>query len=323
MSKFNLMTKMQTLVHTTGFALKKYSPEILIAVGVVGVVTSAVMACKATMKVPDILDDAKSNIDDVHAEAEAEESKKPEEETQKDLAAVYVKTGVQLAKLYAPSVILGGLSLASIVASNNILRSRNVALGVAYATLDKGFKDYRSRVVERFGEQVENEIRTGVKTQIIQEEVTNPETGEKETITKEEKVMEKPVSDYMRVYCRFKSWDDEHREINNNWQSNMDYNRMFLRSQLRYANDLLRVKKRVFLNDVLEMLDLPTCKAGQIVGWVYDPDNAETEGDGYISFGNIEDTVMVKMPDGDYDEGFILDFNVDGNILDDMDKKKE
>ena len=64
----------------------------------------------------------------------------PREDGKKDLVIIYAKTGFELAKLYAPSVLLGVASITSILASNNILRKRNVALTAAYATLDKCFK---------------------------------------------------------------------------------------------------------------------------------------------------------------------------------------
>ena len=79
------------------------------------------------------------------------------------MAIVYVQTGMKFAKLYGPSVILGALSITSILASNNILRKRNVALSAAYAAIDKGFKEYRSRVIERFGEEVDRELKYNLK----------------------------------------------------------------------------------------------------------------------------------------------------------------
>lgn len=124
--------------------------------GVIGVVTSAVMACKATTKVGEILDKTKEDVETIH-KCEADESVKERyssEDAQKDLAIVYVQTGMKFAKLYGPSVILGALSITSILASNNILRKRNVALSAAYAAIDKGFKEYRSRVIERLAKRL-------------------------------------------------------------------------------------------------------------------------------------------------------------------------
>ena len=71
-----------------------------------------------------------------------------------DLTLIYVQTGVKFAKLYGPSVVLRALSITSILASNNILRKRNVALGAAYVAIDKGIQRvsqscYRGGLVKR------------------------------------------------------------------------------------------------------------------------------------------------------------------------------
>ena len=160
MNKNAFMSKITHSYNKAIFQLKKHSPEILILAGVAGTVVSAVMACKATTKIGEILDESKETIDAIHEaqKNEALSEKYPENVAQRDLAIVYIQTGVKLAKLYAPSVILGTLSITSILASNNILRKRNVALAAAYATVDKGFKEYRSRVVENFGEEVDQQL---------------------------------------------------------------------------------------------------------------------------------------------------------------------
>ena len=161
MNKLSIMNKMPSIVHKSLFQLKKHSPEILIVGGVIGTVTSAVMACKATTKLNDILEESKDTIDKIH-EVTADEAyadRYSEEDAKKDLTITYVQTGLKIAKLYAPSVVLGAFSIGCMVASNNILRKRNIALAAAYATVDKSFKEYRGRVVERFGEAVVRELK--------------------------------------------------------------------------------------------------------------------------------------------------------------------
>ena len=167
MNKNEIMSRASKIVGKASFQLKKHSPEILVVAGVAGTVVSAIIACKATLKVNEIVEDVKHDIDDVHDAVEKGITKAGEnysvEDSKKDLAVIYAKTGVSFAKLYAPAVILGTLSITSILASNNILRKRNVALSAAYAAVDKGFKDYRERVVERFGEQVDKELKYNIK----------------------------------------------------------------------------------------------------------------------------------------------------------------
>ena len=307
MSKKDIIKKISGSVHKIGFSLKKHSPEILVAVGVIGTVASTVIACKATTKVSCILENTKEQIDVIHdCENNTNMSAKyTAEDAKKDTTIVYVQTGVKLAKLYAPAVILGALSITSMIASNNILRKRNIALAAAYTAVNNGFKEYRSRVMERFGEEIDKELRYNIKEKLIEENVID-ENGEEKTVEKTVKVSDpNTYSDYARFFD----------ETNPNWEKNSEYNLMFLRSQQAYANDKLIAQGYLYLNDVYDMLGIPRSKAGQIVGWVYNPDNPV--GDNYVDFG-IYDTNREKAIDfvNGYERSILLDFNVDGNILD-------
>lgn len=293
--------------HKIGFGLRKHSPEILIVVGVAGTVISAVMACKATTKIGDILDKSKEDIDTIHncANDTTLTEQYTQEDSKKDLAIVYIQTGVKIAKLYAPAVILGALSITSILASNNILRKRNVALAAAYSAVDKGFKEYRSRVVERFGEEVDKELKYNIKAKKMEETVID-ENGKEITVEKEVKIGgPNTASPYARFF-------DESCSA---WEKNSEYNLMFLRAQEQYANDKLIANGYLFLNEVYDMLGIPRTKAGQIVGWVYDKENPL--GDNYVDFG-IYDINKEKSRDfvNGYERCILLDFNVDGDILD-------
>lgn len=304
-----ITTTVSKTLHKTGFKIKKYSPEILAVTGVIGIVTSAVMACKATTKVSAILEESKQNIDVIHECVEnpklVESGKYTEEDAKKDLTITYAQTGVKLVKLYAPSVILGTLSITSMLASNNILRKRNAALAAAYATIDKSFKKYRDRVVERFGETVDKELKYGVKKQKVEEIVTDPETGKEKKVKKTIDVVDD--LDGYSEYARF--FDDGCK----GWEKDAEANLMFLRAQQQYANDLLRARGYLFLNEVYNMLGIQITKAGQVVGWVYDPDNEKFYN--YVDFG-IYDVNKPKSRDfvNGYERSILLDFNVDGDI---------
>ena len=301
--KFNTNNLTRSLSRL-GLKLKKHSPEILMVTGTIGVVTSAVMACKATLKVNDILEETKQDVDKINGVLENEEyaDKYSEEDSKRDLLIVYAQTGIKLAKLYAPSVILGTLSLGAMITSNNILRKRNVALAAAYTVLDKGFKDYRSNVIERFGEKIDKELKHNIKAKTF-ETVTVDENG-KEKKTKEEVNICDEISDFARFF------DEGSRYFT----KDPEYNLMFLKNQERYANDKLKAKGYLFLNDVYRMLDIPETKAGQIVGWIYD--EKCPNGDNYVDFG-IYNTNREKSRDfvNGYEKVILLDFNVDGNIL--------
>lgn len=307
MNKNEIMKKVSGTVTKVGFKLKKHSPEIFIVAGVVGTVVSGVMACKATTKVGEILEETKDTLDTIHESVEKGEIKGREytaEYGKKDTTLVYVQTGVKFVKLYAPSVILGALSITSIVTSHNILRKRNIALAAAYAAVDTSFRDYRKRVVERFGDETDKELRYNIKTKVF-EEVEVDKNGKKKTVEKAVNVIDRDLpSDYAR-------WFDASVT---GWENNHDYNMMFLRAKEAWANDKLKADGFIYLNDVYYELGIPKTKAGQIVGWVDKPNDPDYRGDGFVDFG--VKTVMRETTDGGYEESILLDFNPDGNILD-------
>lgn len=307
MSKLAIFNNVTRTAHRIGFQLKKHSPEILAVAGTVGVVASTVMACKATTKLHDILEDSKNQVNQVHEVLENKSipaEKYSEEDGKKDIAVIYTQTTLKVVKLYAPAVILGALSLTSILTSNNILRKRNVALAAAYTAVDKGFKEYRSNVIERFGKDLDRELRFNVKAKEIEETVTN-ENGEEETVKKVVNEATIGKSEYARFY------DDGCK----GWEKDPEYNLMFLRHVQDYLNDLLRTRGHVFLNEAYDQLGIPRTKAGAIVGWVYNEKNPV--GDNYIDFG-IYDPKDEKARDfvNGYERVILLDFNVDGPILD-------
>lgn len=307
MKKIKLPNKVSRSFHAVGFSLKKHSPEILVTAGTVGVVASAVMACKATLKVNDILEEKKHIEEqiDLVAKDPSMADTYTAEDSKKDLAVVKVQTGVKFVKLYGPSVMLGTVSLLCILKSHQILRGRNVALAAAYATVDGTFKDYRKRVVERFGKELDRELRYNIKTQEIEETVVD-ENGKEKTVKKTVNVVDPGVGS--SGYARF--FD----ETCCGWTKDAEYNHMFLKQQQNYANELLQARGHVYLNEVYDMLGLQRSKAGQIVGWMLDGD-----GDGYIDFG-IDDVhnEQKRLFVNGHERSILLDFNVDGNIVEMM-----
>lgn len=312
MKPAEFMNNLTRNLNRASLQIKKHSPEIMVVGGVVGGVVAAVMACKATTKAHDVLEEAKKNLDNVHqvieADAASDEPQYSEEDGKKAIAITYVKTGLELAKVYAPSVALGVLSATSILAGNNILRKRNVALAAAYTAVDTGFKEYRGRVVDRFGKELDRELRYNIKAKEV-EEVVVDEKGKEKKIKKTIEVAEpgqEMYSDYARCF------DDGCT----GWTKDPEYNLMFLRQQQNYANELLKSRGHLFLNEVYYMLGIPKTKAGQVVGWIYDESNPNM-GDGYVDFGIYD---LYKQGSRDFVNGhersIWLDFNVDGVILD-------
>ena len=317
MTRTELVNKVSREVHKVGFQLKKHSPEILVIGGVVGTVTAAVMACRATTKVNAILEEAKQNIEgarevleqpdlaqkyvDKHGEAYTEENFK------KDITIYYTHAGVQFAKIYAPAVTLGVLSVTSILAGHNMLRKRNLALAAAYTAVDSGFKEYRSRVVERFGEALDKELKYNIKTKEVQETVVN-EDGTESTVTKTIEVADlSGPSEYAMFFDEYCT----------GWTKDPEQNRRFLQLQEKYANQKLQTQGYLFLNDVYEMLGMQKTKAGHVVGWIYDLEHPV--GDNRVDFGifDLYDEQKRDFVNG-RERSILLDFNVDGNIWEKM-----
>ena len=306
-----IMNNATRAFNKTGIKLKKHSPEILVVAGVVGTVTSAVIACKATIKLNDILNESKETIDKIHCAIENPEKlseEYTEEEGKKDLAIVYTQSVLKVTKLYAPSVILGTLSITAILTSNNILRKRNVALAAAYTAVNKSFKEYRGRVVERFGKELDHELRYNIKAKEFEEKVIDEKTGKEKTVKKTVEIAE---IDQYSDYAKFLD------EGCAGWTKDPEKNLFFLRRQQDYANEVLKAKGYLFLNDVYDMLGIPRTKAGQIVGWIYDEKNPI--GDNFVDFGIYDgNKETVRNFVNGYERTILLDFNVDGNILDMM-----
>lgn len=310
MKKLNIVNGLSRSFGKVGLKMQKHSPEILVVSGVIGLVTSAVMACRATTKLDEVLDESKGQIEKVHDYMEnpdkiPEGKEYTEEDRKRDLTIIYGKSAVKVAKLYGPSIALGAVSIAAILGGHNILQKRNVALAAAYATVDKGFKEYRGRVIEKFGKEIDKELHYNIKEKEIEEvEVASDGT---EVVTKKNAAVANP--DETSIYARF--FDDGCT----GWTKDPEYNLMFLKDQQRYANDLLKSRGHIFLNEIYDMLGIPRTKAGACVGWVYD--EKHPVGDNYVDFG-IYDLYKEKNRDfvNGYERTILLDFNVDGNILD-------
>lgn len=292
--------------------VKKHSPEILMIGGAIGVVSSAIMACRATTKLSKVMNEHKSTVEQIHhvanhPEVIGENATYTQDDAKKDLRIVHAQTGLKVVKLYVPSVILGALSLTCMITSNNILRKRNAAIAAAYAAVDTGFKNYRHNVVERFGNEVDKELKYNIKAKEIEEVKVDKDGKEK----KEKRTVNVTGIDGYSDYARF--YDDGC----DNWQKDAEHNLWYLRQQENYANEKLKANGYLFLNEVYDMLGIPRTKAGQIVGWIYDTKNPNHKGDNCVDFGIYD---LHKQANRDFVNGYersiLLDFNVDGPIYD-------
>jgi hypothetical protein len=298
----------------TGLVAQKHAPEILLGLGLVGGVVAAVLAAKATLKLEGVLIDHDENLAKIEFKTvfppDAEGNRTSQEDANKQKAMVYLKTGVELTKLYGPALSIGAASVGAILASHGVMKNRQVALISAYTVLQEGYKAYRNRVVEELGEEKERLIHLGLKEETITTEEVN-EDGKK--VKGKKTVL---VHDgFPSVYAVF--FD----ESSPNWRTDAQLNRFFLQSQERYANDVLISRGHIFLNEVYDALGIPRTKEGAVVGWVLkDPEKMVAEGrDGHVSFNlfNGEYGPARDFING-YNRSVLLDFNVDGIILNEI-----
>lgn len=274
---------------------RKNSPAILFVAGVAGVVTTVVLASRATLKLEDILDDAKKDIDRINDAVEMKIDNYSEKDKQKDTITVYAKAGIKIIKLYGPALAVGVASIGALTGSHVILSRRNTALMAAYAALDRGFRQYRQRVIDALGLEKDEEFRHGLNNKQI-------ETAEDGAVVTRYGECAAETSIYARFFDKTCS----------SWSPTPMYNQLFLRSQQNYANDKLTARGHLFLNEVYEMLGIPHSREGSVVGWI------AGNGDNYVDFGIFADRhsdAGTRWVLG-HNDSVLLDFNVDGVIWD-------
>lgn len=304
--KNNFAIKATQIYNRTALKVKKYSPEILLAAGIIGSITGTVLACKATTKAKEILKQKDEMLDTIHQVQEDEEMSKKysEKDYSKDLTMVYTQTGMKLLGVYGPAISVSLASFACIICGHKILQKRLIGVSAAYAIVDQSFKKYRANVVEKFGKDTDEELRYGIKyKEIIKKDKNGKEVKEiGEFIDFDENL--EGGSDYSRFFDA----------TSKNFERDPEYNLMFLRRQQDYANEMLKSRGHLFLNEVYDLLDIQRSKAGQVVGWIYDTKNPK--GDNYVDFGIYRNNESNRRFVNGLEQNVLLDFNVDGVIYD-------
>ena len=290
------------------FTIKKNSPEILLGAGIVGFVGTIVLACRATCRADEVLEFHRRKIKDIEDAKEIADAD-PEGEMSYDIeiyrqdkAIRYLKTTGNLAKLYAPTVAVGALSLACILTSRNIMQKRYLGVVAAYNGLSAAFEEYRKRVRDEYGEGLDKHFRYGTTYEELPVYDENgKKTKEKEQVEKTETGMVMQTDDS----CRF--FDSS----NPNWDKNPAFSMMWLRGQQNILNDILHTRGHVFLNEVYDALGFPHTPQGAVLGWI------DGEGDNCIDFGLYDQNKEnVRRFVNGVDNVIMLEFNHDGVIWD-------
>ena len=290
------------------FTIKKNSPEILLGAGVIGFVGTIVLACRATCRADEVLEFHRKKIKDINDAKEIADAD-PEGEMSYDIeiyrqdkAIRYLKTTGSLAKLYAPTIAVGTLSLACILTSRNIMQKRYLGVVAAYNGLSAAFEEYRKRVRDEYGEGLDKHFRYGTTyDELPVYDENGKKTKEKEQVEKTETGMVMQSDDS----CRF--FDSS----NPNWDKNPTFSMMWLRGQQNILNDILHTRGHVFLNEVYDALGFPHTPQGAVLGWI------DGEGDDCIDFGLYDpNKESVRRFVNGVDNVIMLEFNHDGVIWD-------
>lgn len=144
-------------------AIKKHSPEILTGIGIAGMITTTVMAVRATPKALILIEERKEEIG-----------------AEKLEAMDMVKTTWAC---YIPAAITGTLSVACLIGASSVNARRNAALATAYTLSESALKDYQGKVIEMFGEKKNEAVKDSVakdkveKNPVVTREVIITEKG--------------------------------------------------------------------------------------------------------------------------------------------------
>lgn len=302
------------------YRLKKASPTLMIVGAAIGGVTATVLACKATLKAEEIIAEHNAQIETIHttkAQVDSGEMQLKDGETytaddmKKDITDTYIHTAVWLAKVYAPAVTLGSLSLACMFGSHHIMSKRNASLTAAYIAIDKAFNEYKGRVTERFGDRIQHELEHNIKAVEV-ESTAKKDDGTEEVIKEYKDIASKHESPYSLLF-------DESVDT---WQPDADLNRNYLLMIESAANKRLKTQGHLFLNEVLSMIGTyggVTMRKpeGQLVGWLYDPNDPTKQNcvDFHVTNYAPGKEQLNNFIDG-WERSVMIVFNCDGVIID-------
>ena len=276
------------LAGRAGLVLSKHAPTILTAAGTAGFIGTTILASKATLKVEETVAEETALLVKVHEAQEA--GKLSDKDATHDKVVLYSRMTTKLAKLYAPAIVLGVASIASLATGHGIMLKRNASLAAAYAAVDQAFKTYKKKVESKFGKDAVLEALSSVAT----EDLT------KDEMTVESVAAVNDVSPYGVIF------DD----TNVNWSADEDLAMLHLKCQQQYANDILQTRGHIFLNEVYKMLGFPHTPAGAVTGWV------KGNGDDFVDFNIFDGMFEGEDQNGRTVTKWALDFNVDGVMYD-------
>lgn len=256
--KAKLINKMPKLVQTMVAKADKNAPVILTAIAVVGVVSTAIAAVKASPKAEEVIDDAKDTISGV--KQEADEKGWTEDEVKQTVKEIKIDTAKELAKIYAPTIISGVGTITCIIGAQKLSLRRQAALAAAYNLTESTLREYQKKAREILGEKKEAEIQDYVAKRKLEK---NPMDDAKVVVTGK--------GDYL---C--------YDEISGRYFRSSSAK---IQAAVNDLNFQLLNELRCTLNDFYQLLGLEEIGFGDEMGWDVDDGKLETyysyQGDTY------------------------------------------
>lgn len=317
-----VFSSLAVLANQAGFQLRKHAPQIMIIGGIVGGATATVLACRATIKAKPVIEEAKSEVDEIRTARNEGLEGYTDKDARKDLAKVNARTALEIAKIYAIPAAIGAASVASILGGTGILNKRNAGLAIAASSSALEVKKLKDGLVKEYGEEKGKELANkfiyGIEETEEKEKITD-ENGKTKTVKKLKKKVDgeqNPIS-----YVRQFDWTNPY------YTDDMNYNLFFLRAKQAIFNDMLKAHGHLFMNDADGELGFDKSKAGQIVGWNYDLNNPYI--DNFVDLNLVEAEAPYEYFDRDGESHIVMkpviliEYNVDGSILNDVDWEKQ
>ena len=265
--------------------LKKRAPQILIVTGVAGGVAAAVIACKKTRKIDEVIEKNEKDIQELHQVINHSPA---------DTIKTYTTCGLRFVRHYAVPLAIGAASVVMIFGGAAIFKKRIATLAAAYAALEASYSKYRERI-----KAMDPELDKKAILGVTEKEADKKNLPAAMTTTE--------ANPYIYI------WDDSSEQFSKDSELALSFNRMKIGSIESYFTALLRARGYVFLNEILDRLDIQQAKAGQFCGWVWEKDNSEGDNDIRISITEREQS-SVYDPDKKI-TALVLEFNCDGGIV--------
>lgn len=247
-------------------SLSKHSPEILTGFGIAGMITSTVLAVKATPKAISLIEERKEELNKEHFNNEI--NKDYSLRNHKELTKLDTKETIKTVwKCYIPSAITMAVSVTCLIGASSVHLKRNAVLATAYQLSETAAHEYRNKVVETIGEKKESAIRDKVNKDRID---NNPVSKNEVIITEKGNTL---CYDHMSGRY-FKSDIDK------------------INKAVNEINRRINQSYYVSLNELYDELGLETTSLGEELGWNSDMGLLELQSSALLTKDNIPCLVL-------------------------------